>query len=89
MNDVAAQAAKRSKGSRVEQQRYESFNIKREITRLARFGANIVDAHSCFILLPAIIFERFAGTLRLGSPTIEDSYRRDVDGFVGERGCRQ
>ncbi len=30
--------------------------IRRDLCRLARFGANISDAHSCFILLPSFVF---------------------------------
>lgn len=30
----------------------KGFHARREFARLARFGANILDAHSCFIFLP-------------------------------------
>ncbi len=56
----------------------ESVNIKRELARLARFGANIVDAHSCFILMPSAVFDMFAAALRLGTPHMQQSYRADV-----------
>ncbi len=56
----------------------EAVNIRRELTRLARFGANIVDAHSCFVLVPASIFDQFAESLRLGAPGVQQSYRSDV-----------
>lgn len=46
--------------------------------RLARFGANIIDAHSCFILAPSAVLNQFAETVRLGSSTISNSYRADV-----------
>lgn len=33
------------------------LDLYRDLCRLARFGANITDAHSCFIFLPTSIFE--------------------------------
>ncbi len=36
------------------------FGLKRDLCRLARFGANLSDAHSCFIFLPSKIFENSA-----------------------------
>ncbi len=45
---------------------------------MARFGANIIDAHSCFVLIPSSIVKQFSDTVRLGSPTISNSYRADV-----------
>lgn len=53
-------------------------SIRRDLTRLARFGANIVDAHSCFILAPSAVLNQFADTVRLGSAGVAGSYRADV-----------
>lgn len=32
------------------------LDLKRDLCRLARFGANVSDAHSCFIFLPSSLF---------------------------------
>jgi hypothetical protein len=53
-------------------------SVRRDLTRLARFGANIVDAHSCFILAPAAVLNQFAETVRLGSTNVATSYRADL-----------
>lgn len=52
--------------------------MRRDLARLARFGANIVDAHSCFVLVPSAILNQFSDTVRLGSPSVAESYRADV-----------
>lgn len=53
-------------------------NLRRDLSRLSRFGANVVDAHSCFILAPSAVLNKFAETVRLGSSSIDNSYRADV-----------
>lgn len=35
----------------------QEVNLKRDLCRMARFGANITDSHSCFIFLPPHIVE--------------------------------
>lgn len=53
-------------------------NLRLDLSRLARFGANVVDAHSCFILAPSAVLNQFAETVRLGSSSIDSAYRTDV-----------
>ncbi|MBN8548301.1 MAG: GAF domain-containing protein [Deltaproteobacteria bacterium] len=53
-------------------------NLRQDLSRLARFGANVVDAHSCFILAPSAVLNQFAETVRLGSSNVDASYRTDV-----------
>ncbi|MCB0335560.1 MAG: hypothetical protein KDD62_04620, partial [Bdellovibrionales bacterium] len=32
----------------------EDITLRESLCRLARFGANITDSHSCFVFLPAL-----------------------------------
>lgn len=38
------------------------LGLKKDLCRLARFGANLSDAHSCFIFLPSQMFEQNAAS---------------------------
>ncbi|MBX7145333.1 MAG: GAF domain-containing protein [Oligoflexia bacterium] len=58
-------------------------SLRQELSRLARFGANIVDAHSCFILLPSAVLDLFASRVSLGAPNLKNSYRSDLLELAG------
>lgn len=53
--------------------------IKRDLCRLARFGANLSDAHSCFIFLPADLL--FNQTMALGSSVQELGAQLELAGY--------
>jgi len=38
--------------------------LRRDLCRLARFGANLADAHSCFIFLPEVVLSNRESSLR-------------------------
>ncbi len=53
--------------------------VKRDLCRLARFGANLSDSHSCFIFLPANIL--LDSSSSLGAHTSELSDQLELAGF--------
>lgn len=67
----------------VERPQRVEVSLRQELSRLARFGANIVDAHSCFILLPSAVLDLFSSSLNIGSPSLKNSYRSDMLELAG------